>query len=97
MIFSAISPTVRVILPLKQGLRRNAFFSQGTFNDCQSDTSIKTRIKTDYIIYCYTLFESCQSDTSIKTRIKTRLMFLNLVFNSSVRVILPLKQGLRQF
>ena len=62
----------------------------------QSDTSIKTRIKTGELFPQSLPVAICQSDTSIKTRIKTSWSFPPIfTFFVSVRVILPLKQGLR--
>ncbi len=70
---------VRVLLPLKQGLRLMFFGIVFVFTMCQSATSIKTRIKTcNLIISCFP--RSGQSATSIKTRIKT--LFVNNVNNS---------------
>ena len=89
--------TVRVHLPLKQGLRRLRSFHCISRYNRTSASSIKTRIKTHLTCRCARQGRSSTSASSIKTRIKTIGLCIGSMFRIIVRVHLPLKQGLRLF
>ena len=86
---------VRDHLPLKQGLRRYLPLDLLNLKISQRPSSIKTRIKTQTIVFCIGFCHRCQRPSSIKTRIKTIFVLLIHFVDNIVRDHLPLKQGLR--
>ena len=65
--------------------------------NCKNSESIKTRIETLVFFQILSLHLGGKNSESIKTRIETFVQIPPLLLSSFVRIVNPLKQGLRRF
>ena len=87
---------VREHIPLEQGLRPGRNILIFLMVSCQRAYSIRTRIKTDHLVYEFYVHDSCQRAYSIRTRIKTAQGRGGALSLRGVREHIPLEQGLRR-
>ena len=88
---------VKVVYPLKQGLKLQKKNKLGGNKNGKSSISIKTRIETIVVPPLVRTMMEGKSSISIKTRIETIHASIELVKTRKVKVVYPLKQGLKHY
>src|SRR5690606_7524977 len=93
---SAWTCRLRIVLPLEQGLRRHNYRTLYVRTKyTQNRTSTRTSIKTVPTQGRFRRLLLAQNRTSTRTRIKTLLSASFRLSSLSLRIVLPLEQGLR--